>query len=185
MFGLAAPSIELPGETDILGSDYPFSVPVDAAISVEGLMNIQRDHYEGTQYDLTKGIAAGPFGDPNRFDISPVDGMTFEEVIQGSYERSISMFRTSYSFVANARDVHDALALLWFGQNAPSQCSYAPIYVAAEAPLPYTYGSLFKYDNTVPFWNFLAAGNYAARFYKYAFEDVKALQSELVSSLSI
>jgi hypothetical protein len=32
---------------------------------------LQRDHYEGSQFDLTQGIAAGPYGDPNRFDMSP------------------------------------------------------------------------------------------------------------------
>lgn len=40
-------------------------------------------------------------------------------------------------------------------------------------------GSLFQYDSSVSFWNFLAAGNYAARFYKYSMMDVVALQMKL------
>ncbi len=40
-------------------------------------------------------------------------------------------------------------------------------------------GSLFKYDNTVSFWNFLAAGNYAARFYRFAMTDVAEMQKKL------
>ena len=50
------------------------------------------------------------------------------------------MFRTSYSFVAQARPaVPDSMALLWFGQYNPSACSYAPFYVAAEhVPVAYT-----------------------------------------------
>ena len=40
-------------------------------------------------------------------------------------------------------------------------------------------GSLFKYDNTVSFWNFLAAGNYAARFYRFAMADVVEMQKKL------
>jgi len=40
---------------------------------------------------------------------------------------------------------------------------------------------LFQYDNTVSFWNFAAAGNYAARFYKYAMQDIFALQSSLMN----
>lgn len=47
----------------------------------------QRDHYEGTQFDLTKGIQAGPYGDPNRFDSTPVDNLTRTDILQGSYER--------------------------------------------------------------------------------------------------
>ena len=40
-------------------------------------------------------------------------------------------------------------------------------------------GSLFKYDPSVSFWNFLAVGNYAARFYRFAMKDVAALQKRL------
>ena len=46
--------------------------------------------------------------------------------------RSISLFRTSYSFVAACRPLPDHLALLWFAQYAPSASSYAPFYVAAQ-----------------------------------------------------
>ena len=40
-------------------------------------------------------------------------------------------------------------------------------------------GSLFHYDSATSFWNFLAAGNYAARFYKHSMTDVTALQQKL------
>ena len=40
-------------------------------------------------------------------------------------------------------------------------------------------GSLFKYDDDIAYWNFLAAGNYAARFYKYAMQSVFQLQEDL------
>jgi dipeptidase len=40
-------------------------------------------------------------------------------------------------------------------------------------------GSYFQYDSSVSFWNFLAAGNYAARFYRFAMTDVAALQMKL------
>jgi hypothetical protein len=47
----------------------------------------------------------------------------------------------------------------------------------------YSYsGSLFKYDSAVAFWNFCAAGNYAARFYKYAMVDVRAVQDSLFNT---
>jgi dipeptidase len=46
------------------------------------ISTFQRDHYEGTQFDLTKGLQAGPYGDPNRFDSTPVDGLTKEDIVQ-------------------------------------------------------------------------------------------------------
>lgn len=40
-------------------------------------------------------------------------------------------------------------------------------------------GSYFRYDSSSSFWNFLAAGNYAARFYRFAMTDVTAMQAKL------
>ena len=38
---------------------------------------------------------------------------------------------------------------------------------------------MFKYDPSISFWNFLAAGNWASRFYKFAMQDVYALQKRI------
>lgn len=132
VFQIAAPSVILPGDTDPKALNYPFSVKVDRKLTAQDVMNMNRDHYEGTQYSLTEGLAAGPYGDPNRYDMAPVGNLTYADVLQGSYERSISLFRTSYSFVAQARQVPDTLARLWFSQYAPATSSYAPFYVASE-----------------------------------------------------
>ena len=41
----------------------------------------------------------GPYGDPNRWDQVPVGNLTWLDVQQGEFPRTMSMFRTSYSFV--------------------------------------------------------------------------------------
>jgi dipeptidase len=169
---LVAPSLSLNPETDMFASDYAFSVKADVPLGPEDLMRIQRDHYEGTAFDMTKGPGAGPFGDPQRFDGSTSENnMTSTELVQGAFERAISLFRTSYSFVAQARSGLPALAAarVWFCTYAPHSSSYAPFYVSQTIlPDAYTRGSLFSYDPSSAFWSFLAAGNYASRFYKFA-----------------
>ena len=47
-----ASSLFLSPETGPMGDSYPFSVPVDPnrLISAQSLIDIQRDHYEGTPY---------------------------------------------------------------------------------------------------------------------------------------
>jgi dipeptidase len=69
VFTLAAPSLadQLPADCSSFADEYPFSVPVDKALSPSQVLAWTRDHYEGTPYDMTKGLAAGPFGDPSRF----------------------------------------------------------------------------------------------------------------------
>lgn len=145
-------------------------------------MQINRDHYEGTQFDMTKGVQSGPYGDPNRFDLAPVDNMTLLEILGGSYERSISLFRTSYSFVTQARNnLPDALGILWYAPHAPSGSSYLPFFLGAtEIPFAYMRGSLHHYDPAIAFWNFMSVANYAARFYRYAMVDVRAVQQTLM-----
>lgn len=41
----------------------------------------------GTPYDLTQGVAAGPFNDPTRFDGAMNDNMTLASLMSGGYER--------------------------------------------------------------------------------------------------
>lgn len=66
---LVAPSLNLsPWAEGALTRAYPFAVTPDKKLSVSDLFTIHRDNYEGTEFDLTKGLAAGPFSDPNWFE---------------------------------------------------------------------------------------------------------------------
>lgn len=70
VFTLAAPSLleTFSPYTDGLGtfgfgkdglSPYPFSVKPDVPLSVQDIMNMNRDQYEGTDFDMTKGTDGG------------------------------------------------------------------------------------------------------------------------------
>jgi len=183
VFNLVAPSLNIPSHTDPLATNYPFSVKTEELLTPQDLMAINRDHYEGTEFDLTKGLAAGPYGDPTRFDPAPVDGMVMKEVLNGSFERPIAMFRTSTSVVSEARGSmpREIGARIWLSQYNPSSSSYLPVYPSASGSLPaaYTRGSLFQYDTSIAFWNFCAVGNYAARFYMHAMQEVQQVQKGL------
>lgn len=99
VFTLAAPSL-LPvfsGYTDGLATygfgpnltqPYPFSVKPDKPLTVQDIMNMNRDQFEGTDFDLTKGTDAGPFGDPMRYppmgkSVDAEEGMTADEYNSG------------------------------------------------------------------------------------------------------
>merc|ERR1711981_90649 len=46
---------------------YPISMPAPRhSVTLQMVMDTHRDHYEGTPYDLTVGMAAGQGGSPNR-----------------------------------------------------------------------------------------------------------------------
>ena len=69
--------------------------------------------------------------------------------VQGEFPRTISLFRTSYSFVAWHREwVHPDLSLLFLCQYAPDVSTYTPIFVRGEQLAPsWTSGSMHKFSD--------------------------------------
>ncbi|MHC4565116.1 MAG: C69 family dipeptidase, partial [Planctomycetota bacterium] len=59
---LAAPSLGLKPPGDPSETRYPFSVKPDKLLTVQRLMTIMRDGYEGTEFDLTEHKAFNPNG---------------------------------------------------------------------------------------------------------------------------
>eukprot|EP01036_Dinobryon_divergens_P024922 gene24922-33415_t len=170
VFSLSNPDLHLSPYTDEYASEYPFSVPVKAGsgLRVSDLIAFQRDHFEGTQFSTAQGISGGPFGDPNRFDIAAGENLTFSE-----FPRTISLFRTSYSFVAWHREwVHPDLSLLFLCQYAPDVSTYTPIFVRGEQLAPsWTSGSMHMYSDQ------------SGRFYRYAMDPVRSAQKALQAAL--
>lgn len=187
LFTLADPALDLSPETDVFSSDYPFSVKPAQQLSPHDIMRFQRDHYEGTPFDMTSGPSGGPYGDPDRYDGGVNGNMTEKDVSSGSFERAISIFRASYSFVSILDPANADNAYIWFGQYAPHATSYAPVYTKVSAiPKQYTIGSLFAYNRESSFWVHALVGNWVARFYKYAHPFVSKVQldlEELVDSM--
>ena len=186
ILSLAAPSLNLPAETDVWGSDYPFSVAAESPLAVTDIMRILRDHYEGTEFSTAEGVAGGPYGDPNRWDLGNNGNLTYAQEMPGEFPRTISLFRTSYSFVAVARSwVPNMLGHIWLCQYAPVHSSYTPMYVASEKlPLPFIRGAMQRYDEESAWWNFCAVGNYASRFYIFTLPDIQKLQQQLFANIS-
>jgi len=106
VLSLAAPSLNLQRETNFWGDGIPFSVKADRDLTVQDIMQMNRDHYEGVEgMDMTQGIAAGPFGNPIRHDEGNQqdNNLTDWDIHHGEFQRSIGMMRTSWSFVAESR----------------------------------------------------------------------------------
>eukprot|EP00808_Paulinella_micropora_P010519 g49337.t1 len=123
-FDLLAPSLKLdPGLG--LGNrvpTYPLSLKPDGPVSVQQVMSIMRDYYQGTPFDLSKGNAAGPFEDPVRYETDP-------QGLKGSWERSIYIYRNVFSHVIQVRDLPNELAtVIWYGHDTSLCTVYTPFY---------------------------------------------------------
>ena len=138
----------------------------------------------GTPLSLTEGMAAGPFGDPNRYQNAAYGSMTIWDTLEGAFPRPVSLFRTTTSIVSQARShVPNDLARVWVSAYAPDMSSYTPMYVkTTDISTHWTTGSMHVYDSNVAWWNFAVVGNYVARYYHFAVESVRNLQKKLQSS---
>nr|MBP9560164.1 C69 family dipeptidase [Synergistaceae bacterium] len=107
VMSLLAPSMNFsPWVKDGLTKDYPFAVKPDKKVSVEDIASIHRDNYEGTEFDLTVGLAAGPFGNPTRYEgnaesVADTEGKLTSLV--GEFERPLDIYRCVYSYVVQSR----------------------------------------------------------------------------------
>ncbi len=176
VFDLLAPSLNLdPYQVD----QYPFSIKPDKKVSVQDVMAIMRDFMEGTEFDLTVGLAAGPFGNPNRY--STPAALRPEEYRTSDWERAISMFRCSYVHIGQARsDMPPGIgSLVWFGHDAPHSTVFIPFYAGiTRVPESFSNGTRTYLDRDYAWWAFNYVSNMIDLKFSYIIQDIQALQSE-------
>jgi dipeptidase len=176
---LVAPSLGLRATGDPQLDRYPFSVKPDRPLTVPKLMDVMRDSYEGTEFDLAAKAAfkveagrsplACPWGPPELFDLLGVKP-----------ERSICTPASGYVFVAQLRnDLPKAIGnLLWFAYGPADTSCFIPLY-AGVTKLPDLWdqpANFTRIDRQQPQWNFRLVHNLAQRLpYQQVIQDVQAM----------
>lgn len=174
---LAAPSLGLsPWVKDGATRDYPFSVKPDKPMTLEDVAAIHRDHYEGTEFDMTKGLAAGPFDNPKRY-IGPNDpkgDVTVQKDLPGAWERPICMFYAGFTYINQLRpDVPYPLHVVsWMALDTPGESVFLPL---AVGPLPpgYEQGDPRTFDADSAWWTYNLVAEYANLKYSYMIKDIR------------
>ncbi|MFC2102242.1 dipeptidase [Bacteroidota bacterium] len=166
--------------------DYPFSIKPKVKLSVTDVFFLYRDHYEGTQFDLTKGVAAGPYGDPHRF-VGPYDGdqndVSTNKQMEGAWERAISVFYQGYTFVCQTRPQQPEITkgVVWFGPDVSYTTVFMPFYTKVnELPEAMQTGGPQKFYGKCAWWPFNFVNNWSRlNFQQMTNADIKPLQNIL------
>lgn len=183
IFDRAAPSLKLSSDywRSVKGSEpYPLFIKPDKKLSVRDMQSLMRDHFEGTEFDMTKGLMAGPFGCPYRWKNlywqAPGDTIT-----QYGWERPTSTQQTAFSFVAQSRSTtSDYMGVFWYGVDDTYSNVYMPIYVCmAERPDIFASADVTKFNRNSAAWVFNLVANYAYTKYSYIIKDIQLVQKEL------
>lgn len=161
----------------------PLYIIPDRKLSIGDVRDMMRDHFEGTDLDMTKDVGAGPYTCPYRWR-----PMTFE--VNGKEycnERAIATQQTGWVFVGQMRDwLPDQLGgILWFGCDDADMTVFTPMYCGlTEVPECYREGNgdMLTFSWTSAFWIHNWVANMAYNKYSYMIKDIRKLQRQLENS---
>ena len=157
--------------------DYPLFVRPEKKLSVHDVMGLMRDHYEDTEFDMTKGIDAGPFGSPYRFrDLSfQLDGKSY------CWERPISTQQAGFVMLSQCRNwLPDPVGgVYWFTPDDPYTSCFTPLYCGiTRLPVSYTRGDHDKFSWDSAWWIFNLVSNLTYDRWSRILPDVQKAQRE-------
>ncbi len=164
----------------------PLYIKPDRKLSVQDMKDGMRDHFEGTPFDMTQDVGAGPFKVPYRF--RPMSFVV--DSIEYVNERAIATQQTGFSLVAQQRDWLPAAVggVLWFGVDDANTSVYVPMYTAALTETPLCFregnGSLYKISWTSAFWVYNWVANMAYARYNQMIEDIRPLQQQIETAFN-
>ncbi|GHU85242.1 peptidase C69 [Bacteroidia bacterium] len=166
-----------------LKNRMPLWIKPTELLSVQDVMSLMRDHYEGTSMDMTKDVGAGPYQLPYRW--RPMEW----EYNGGTYvhERAVSTQQTGFSFVAQMRSKFPNVigGIIWFGVDDTYSTCYVPMYCGiTDMPTCFREGNgnMLEYSPTSAFWIFNKVSNFAYLRYNDMIKDIVKVQNELETS---
>ena len=201
IFDLLAPSLNL----DPNAQDYPFSVKPDKKVTLDDLVMVFKDYYEGTPYDMTRNIEAtneegktiisplaNPFMPYDQLEISNVSGGWYsvnEETgdIRFLGERTIARWYTMYATIIQCRDwLPDEIGgVVWLAQDNVATSIYVPVYCSVT-DLPKSYkipGRVNGFTRESAWWAFNRMGTLAAQRWGDMRHDVDAVWNPMQKEL--
>jgi dipeptidase len=182
IFRRSAPSLNLSSDfmKGIQGAKLPpLWIKADRKFSARDVMELMRDHFEDTEFDMRKDVGAGPFALPYRWRPMEweLDGQKY------LHERAISTQQTGASFVTQSRSwLPDPIGgIIWFGMDDSYSSVYVPFYCGIqEVPKAWgeESGSFDEFSWDSAFWIFNWVANTAYGRYSDMIEDIQTVQRE-------
>ncbi len=164
---------------------FPLYIKPNRKLTVQDMKNAMRDHFEGTPFDMTQDVGAGPFKVPYRYRPMSyeVDGKNY------CMERAIATQQTAFTLVGQMRSwLPDPVGgVLWFGVDDANTAVYVPIYCCStQVPECFSSenGSMYDFSWTSAFWIHNWVANMAYNRYEPMIGDIRKVQSEIETTFN-
>ena len=173
IFNRVAPS------ANITEDNPPFSIKPEKKLTLAEIFDLHRDHYEGTEFDQTTSLTAGPFANPRRYPgwNFNVDGSAY------SWNRTISAIGCEYVIVTQSRSwlPNEIGGVLWYGPAVPATTCFVPIYNSVSkvpATLNEDAGSHMQFTRKSMWWAISTVNTLADLRWKDMIVEINAAQDK-------
>jgi dipeptidase len=188
---LLAPSLELKPESET----YPFSVKPDSAVTLQHIVRVFQDYYEGTDFNPVKNILW--VNAEGKSEISPMANpfMPYDMLplfnINGGWgwrgERTIARWYTMYATIIQCRDrLPDPIGgVVWLAHDNVATSIYTPLYCGiTDLPDSYkTRGRVTGYTRESAWWAFNRLSTLAAQRWGDMRHDVTGVWAPMQAEL--
>ena len=156
----------------------PLYIVPERKVSLKEMQESMRDHFEGTPYEMTSDVGAGPYHVPYRWRPMEfeVDGKKY------CMERAIGTQQTGWSFVSQSRNwLPDPVGgVFWFGTDDTNTSVYMPFYCGlTEVPAQLSKGDINNFSMDSNFWMNNWVANQAYNRYDLMIPDIRKVQNSL------
>jgi len=158
----------------------PLYIKPDRKLSTQDFKSFMRDHFEGTEFDMSNDIGAGPYHVPYRW--RPMDFKV--DSVEYFNERATATQQTGFSFVSQMRSwlPNPIGGVFWFGVDDANTCVYVPMYCGiTDIPECYRVGNgdMLTFSWTSAFWIHNWVSNMGYSKYDYMIKDIRPVQDSL------
>jgi len=164
---LLAPGLKL----DPNGENFPLSVKPEKKLTVQDVLNIFRDTYQGTPYDMTRGLIQ--VSREGKTSPSPVAHAFMNretmELLRVQPERTIACKRATYLQITQSRSwLPDPVGgVVWLGYDNPVTTPHTPFYCGvSRMPASYTVDGRAGYSRDSAWWAFRKVSQLAMLYWQ-------------------
>jgi dipeptidase len=183
VLSLLAPSLKL----DPNAENYPLSVKPEKKVSVQDLLAIFRDTYEGTPFDMTRHLIAvdGKGAAVKSSVANPFMSADLRELFHIQRERLICSPTATYLQITQSRSwLPNAVGgLVWLGYDNPATTPHVPFYVGiTRMPDSFMVDGRAKFRRDCAWWAFRTASKLSYIRYQEMKVDVRKVWQPIEES---
>lgn len=177
---IAAPSLKL----DPNAENYPFSVKTEKKFSIKDVLDLFRNYYQDTEFDMTANITSkDKDGKVIKSPVAnPFMNNEYKELFKVKSERTIACQRATYVQITQSRNwlPNEIGGIVWLGYDNPVTTPHTPFYAGIKTvPKSYMVDGREKFRRDCAWWAFRQVSQLCYFRFQEMSKDVEKVWSEI------